>query len=66
MLFFAGASIPQNQIRELMLAEGLLRMTGVIGGILGIIDLFRKSEQPNEIIDAEIIPTATTGDEAEH
>jgi hypothetical protein len=49
-----------------MLAEGLLRMTGVIGGILGIIDLFRKSEQPNEIIDAEIIPTATTGDEAEH
>ena len=42
VLFICGMSIPPNNSRELHLLEGILRLSGTIGGILGIIDLIRK------------------------
>ncbi len=54
LLFLCGMLIPDNNSRELNLLEGILRLTGFIGGILGIIDLARKKPQsstkdvPNE------------------
>ncbi len=42
ILFICGMSIPPNRSRELHLLEGILRLSGTIGGILGIIDLIRK------------------------
>ncbi len=46
VLFFCGMSIPENNSRGLLLLGGTLQLSGIIGGILGIIDFFRKRPKP--------------------
>lgn len=48
ILFFCGMSIPENNSRDLHLLEGILRLSGVIGGILGIFDLSRGKPTPTD------------------
>lgn len=50
VLSWAFASV---RVREVVLITGLMRMLGVVGGILGLIDMFRK--RPAKIVDAEVI-----------
>lgn len=45
-LYCGGMSIPDSNVREVHLLEGILRLTGFVGGILGIIDLLRKRRSP--------------------
>jgi hypothetical protein len=57
-LFFAGMCVPPNNSRELHLLEGVCRLTGFIGGILGVIDLVRKrphARQSEAYVAAEIV-----------
>ena len=57
VLFFCGMSIPNNTSRELHLLEGILRLTGFVGGILGIVDLLRKKPSPKST-DGPIVEAA--------
>lgn len=52
-LFYCGMSIPDNNSRELHLLEGILSLSGIIGGILGIIDLARKRPAPKPTDDSQ-------------
>jgi uncharacterized membrane protein YfcA len=54
VLYFLGMSIPDNNSRELQLAEGILRLSGFLGGIMGIIDLIRKRPPPSHGEDPKV------------
>jgi hypothetical protein len=47
-LYGVSWCIPPEHSRELHLLIGILRICGFIGGILGLIDLFRKRGVPNK------------------
>ena len=58
VLYVLGRSIPAADIRELRLIAGILSFTGFIGGILGLIDLFRGRSKASESeipVAAEIV-----------
>lgn len=46
LVFFCGMSIPDNSSRELHLLEGILRLSGFIGVMLGVTGLIRKKPAP--------------------
>lgn len=41
-VYFAGVALDGVRVREIVMLTGALRMLGVAGGILGIVDLLRK------------------------
>ncbi|MGD0897263.1 MAG: hypothetical protein ABR915_05460 [Thermoguttaceae bacterium] len=64
VLYFLGLQIQPGTSRELYLAVGVLRMTGFIGGILGIIDLMRKrpaNSQSETPVPVEIVEEPKDG-----
>jgi hypothetical protein len=58
VIYFVGISIPTGNIRELHLIAGVLKLTGFIGGILGLVDLFKGGSRTNPAevpVEAEIV-----------